>query len=187
VTHPHNRSHLAYVGVAVLLALASLACSTSIPTAAPALQATSVPSVPAQPAATQLPVKETVVVTAVVQPTTTPTATPTATATAKPGAVATKVPAQGAPLDFTTEDIEYGPSAPRKGDSKIQLTITLHPKGGVPPFKFNLDGVTEVSGLTYTFDWHNCNQSEPHTIILMSADGQKTKPVGFIYPYDNCK
>ena len=187
MTHPRNRSQLAYVGVAVLLVLASLACSSSTPTAAPAPQATSAPSVPAQPAATQLPVKETVVVTAVVQPTTTPTATPTATAAAKPGVVATQVPAQGAPLDFTADDIEYGPSAPRKGDSKIQLTITLHPKGGVPPFKFNLDGVTEVNGLTYTFDWHNCNQSEPHTIILMSADGQKTKPVGFIYPYDNCK
>jgi len=184
VTHPHNRAHLAYVGVAVLLVLASLACSSSTPTVVPAPQAT---SVPAQPAATQPLAKETVVVTVVVQPTTTPTATPTATATARPAAVATKSPAQGAPLDFTSEDIEYGPSAPRKGDSKIQLTITLHPKGGVPPFKFNLDGVTEVDGLTYTFDWHNCNQSEPHTIVLMSADGQKTKPVGFIYPYDNCK
>jgi len=184
VTHLRNRSQLAYVGVAVLLVLASLACSAATPTVAPAPQATSAPSVPAQPAATQPPATETVIATAV-QPTTTPTAT--STATAKPGVVATQVPAQGAPLDFTAEDIEYGPSAPRKSDNKVQLTITLHPKGGVPPFKFNLDGVTEVNGLTYTFDWHNCNQSEPHTIILMSADGQRTKPVGFIYPYDNCK
>jgi len=61
------------------------------------------------------------------------------------------------------------------------------PQGRRSTFKFNLDGVTDVNGLTYTFDWHNCNQSEPHTIILISADGQKTKPVGFIYPYDNCK
>ena len=187
MTHLHHRSQLAYMGVAALLVLASLACSSSTPTVAPAPQATSAPAAPAQPVATQPPVKETVVVTIVVQPTTTSTATPPATATAKPGVVATKAPAQGAPLDFTPEDIEYGPSAPRKGDNKIQLTITLHPKGGVPPFKFNLDGVTEVSGLTFTFDWHNCNQSEPHTIILMSADGQQTKPVGFIYPYDNCK
>ena len=185
MTHPRNRSQLAYVGVAVLLVLASLACSASTPTAAPAPQATGAPSVPPQPAVTQPLATETVVVTAVVQPTT-PTATSTPTATAKPAVVATQVPAQGAPLDFTADDIEYGPSAPRKSDNKVQLTITLHPKGGVPPFKFNLDGVTEVNGLTYTFDWHNCNQSEPHTIILMSADGQKAK-VGFIYPYDNCK
>jgi len=186
VTHLRNRSQLAYVGVAVLLVLASLACSAVTPTA-PASQATSAPSVPAQPAATQPPATETAVATATAQPTATPTSTSTPTATAKPAVVVTQVPAQGTPLDFTADDIEYGPSAPRKSDNKVQLTITLHPKGGVPPFKFNLDGVTDVNGLIYTFDWHNCNQSEPHTIILMSADGQKTKPVGFIYPYDNCK
>ena len=184
--HPHNRSQLAYGGVAILLVVASLACSSSTPTAAPAPQVTDVPSAPVQPAVTQPPVMETVTATAAVQPTTTPTSTSTPTATTKPAVVATQAPAQGTPLNFTADDIEYGPSAPRKSDNKVQLTITLHPKGGVPPFKFNLDGVTDVNGLTYTFDWHNCNQSEPHTIILMSADGQKAK-VGFIYPDDNCK
>ena len=71
----------------------------------------------------------------------------------------------------------------RKTDNKIQLTITLKPRGGVAPFKFNLDGVTDVQGLTFTFDWHNCGQNEPHKITLYSADGQTIKDVGFIYPY----
>ena len=114
-------------------------------------------------------------------PTATPTATPSAT---KPGAasapVATKTPAQGGKLDFTTDDIEYAANT-RKGDNKMQLTITLKPRGGVAPFKFNLDGVTDVQGLAFTFDWHNCGLWEPHTIVLYSADGQKVGPVGFQY------
>jgi hypothetical protein len=95
----------------------------------------------------------------------------------------TRPPVQGAPLEFTADDIEYAPSAPRTGDRKIQLTIRLKPKGGTPPYSFLLDGATRVNGLAFTFDWHNCGESEPHTILLMSADGQKSNAVGFMYPY----
>jgi hypothetical protein len=98
--------------------------------------------------------------------------------------VSTQPPASGAPLDFTKDDIEYAPSAPSSGDRKIQLTIRLKPKGGTPPFSLLLDGTTQVDGLTYTFDWHNCGVSEPHSVVVLSADGQKSKPVGFIYPYE---
>jgi len=56
VTHPRNRSQLAYVGVAVLLVLASLrAVPRRHRRARP--QATSVPSVLTQPTATQPPAK----------------------------------------------------------------------------------------------------------------------------------
>ena len=162
------------------------ACASQPPTQAPA------PTQP-PPQATQPPVKETVVVkeTVIVQPTVAPSATPTATSTARPTAapgqaVATKPPAQGGKLDFTLDDIEYAPSGPRKGDRKIQLTITLRPKGGVPPYYFALDPgqvETKINGLTYTFDWHNCNETEPHSIVLYSSDGQKVGPLGFMFDY----
>jgi hypothetical protein len=101
--------------------------------------------------------------------------------------VATKPPARGAKLEFTADDIEYAQTPPRKGDNKVQVTITLHPKGGVAPYYFVLDPggsvETKVKGLTFTFDWHNCGQSEPHSIILYSADGQKVGPVSFMYDY----
>jgi hypothetical protein len=96
----------------------------------------------------------------------------------------TQSPASGAPLDFTQDDIEYAPSAPRAGDRKIQLTIRLKPKGGTSPFSLLLDGTTRVDGLTYTFDWHKCGESEPHSVVILSADGQKSEPVEFIYPYE---
>jgi len=177
-------SYVSLVLVSVLAVLTVSACGTSTP----------VPSAPtAQPAPTLPPAKETVIVkeTVVVQPTTAPTTnatmTPMPTATAKgaaPALIKTSVP--GGKLEFTSDDIEYKP-VQRKTDKKVQLTIILHPKGGVPPFSFVLDPgapvETKIKGLTYTFDWHNCNESEPHTIVLMSADGQKTQPVGFIYPY----
>jgi hypothetical protein len=177
-------SHVSLVLVSVLAVLTVSACGTSTP----------VPSAPtAQPAPALPPAKETVIVkeTVVVQPTTAPTvnstttATPTATAKGVAPAL-TKTSVPGGKLDFTTDDIEYA-AVQRKSDKKVQLTITLHPKGGVPPFSFVLDPgapvEAKIKGLTFTFDWHNCNESEPHTIVLMSADGQKTQPVGFIYPY----
>ena len=122
------------------------------------------------------------------RPTTTSTITATATltptATRRAVSVSTQPPASGAPLDFTKDDIEYAPSAPSAGDRKIQLTIRLKLKGGTPPFSLLLDGTTRVDGLTYTFDWHKCGESEPHSVVVLSADGQKSKPVGFIYPYE---
>jgi hypothetical protein len=116
--------------------------------------------------------------------TVTTTATLTPTATRRAVSVSTQPPASGAPLDFTQDNIEYAPSAPRTGDRKIQLTIRLKLKGGTPPFSLLLDGATQVDGLTYTFDWHNCGESEPHSVVVLSADGQKSKPVEFIYPYE---
>jgi hypothetical protein len=98
--------------------------------------------------------------------------------------VPTQPAAPGAPLDFTKDDIEYAPSAPRTSDRKMQLMIRLKPKGGTPPFSLLLDGTTQVNGLTYTFDWHKCGESEPHSVVILSSDGQKSKPVGFIYPYE---
>ena len=121
-------------------------------------------------------------------PTTTSTVTATATVTptnarrAMP--TSTQSPASDAPLDFTKDDIEYAPSALSTGDRKIQLTIRLKPKGGTSPFSLLLDSTTLVDGLTYTFDWHNCGENEPHTVVVLSADGQKSKPVEFIYPYE---
>jgi hypothetical protein len=121
------------------------------------------------------------------QPTITSTITATATLTPTTARRAmsapTQSPASGAPLEFTMDDIEYAPSAPRMGDRYIQLTIRLKPKGGTSPFSLLLDGTTQVDGLTYTFDWHKCGESEPHSVVVLSADGQKSEPVGFIFPY----
>ena len=122
------------------------------------------------------------------RPTTTSTVTATATLTPttarRTTSVTTQPSASGAPLDFTKDNIEYAPSAPRTGDRKIQLTIRLKPKGGTSPFSLLLDGTTRVDGLTYTFDWHKCGESEPHSVVILSADGQKSEPVEFIYPYE---
>jgi hypothetical protein len=179
--------------VFALLLISSLvltACASQPPTQAPTQPL---------PQATQPAVKETVVVketvmvkeTVIVQPTVAPSATPTATSMARSSAapvqaVATKTPAPGGKLDFTLDDIEYAPSGPRKGDRKIQLTITLRPKGGVPPYSFVIDPgqvETRINGLTYTFDWHNCGETEPHSIVLYSSDGQKVGPVSFMFDY----
>jgi hypothetical protein len=115
--------------------------------------------------------------------TVTATATLTPTAARRAMSTPTQSPASGAPLEFTIDDIEYAPSAPRAGDRYIQLTIRLKPKGGTEPFSLLLDGATQVDGLTFTFDWHKCGESEPHSVAVLSADGQKSGPVGFIYPY----
>jgi hypothetical protein len=188
------RSRIAFAA-AVVIVLAQVGCgsSTPVPPAPPPAQ----PTLP--PVKETIIVKETVVVkeTVIVQPTSAPTVTPTATATPTPtkapvvAPAATKAPAQGGKLDFTLDDIEYA-SNKRKGDNKIQLTITLRPKGGVPPFNFVLDPdapdaktkvQTKVNGLTFTFDWHNCNEPATHSIILYSADGQKVGPVSFLFGY----
>ena len=172
----------------IALAVAALACtSTPTPTAAPA-QPTEAPTT--QATATSAPTSPpTVVPNTPVLPSATPTITATSTITPTPRAqapTATKPAAPGPKLTFTAEEIEYS-AVKRKGDNKVQLTITLHPNGGVPPFYFILDPgtvQTRVSGLSFTFDWHNCGQSEPHSLMLYSADGQKVGPVGFMFPYD---
>ncbi len=107
----------------------------------------------------------------------TTTVTPEATET--PGITAT--PAR---LELGPEDISYSLSPKRPEDGKVQLTMTLHPRGGQAPYSFSIDGGPTISGLSYTFDWHNCGQSEPHTVTLFSGDGQKTRPVGFIPLYE---
>ena len=184
-----SRSRLACVGVAVLVVLALVACSSPTPTAAPAPQATNAPAAPAQPAqpaATQPPVKETVIVkeTVVVPPTTAPTVTPTATATARPGGVVAPKPTSAGKLDLT---VDFGPSAPRSGDNKVQVTVILHVIGGVPPFQAQQDGIAQkvtkrVDGVQYVLDWHNCGVDEPHTFTVISADGQ-TASLKAMIPY----
>jgi len=180
------------------LMLAALACevqppgppnmATARPTTAPSAPAEPQTTTPSEPSTPPTVVPNTSVLpTATLIPTATVTMTPT-TAPARSVPVATKTPAQGAKLDFTADDIEYALSAQRREDKKVQLTITLHPKGGVPPYSFVLDlgsVETRINGLTFTFGWHNCNESEPHSIVLYSADGQKSKAVSFIPPY-NC-
>ena len=190
------RSRIACAAAVMVLVSTLMGCgsSTPVPPAPPPAQ----PTLP--PVQETVVVKETVIVreTVVVQPTTAPTVTPTATATPTPtrapavAPAATKTPAQGGKLDFTLDDIEYAQTPPRKPDHKVQVTITLKPRGGVPPFYFVLDPdapdaktkvQTKVNGLTFTFDWHNCGEPATHTIVLYSADGQKVGPVGFFYDY----
>ena len=171
-----------------LLTLAALACQAQpLPATVPVPVAPSPSSTPAGESTTFPTV--TPIATSTLAPT--PGESPTATATAgAPGRLpaGTATPSgPAAKLQFTVDDITYSLSPKRKADSKVQLTITLNPKGGLPPYSFVLDpgpGETKVNGLTFSFDWHNCGQSEPHTIVLSSADGQKSKSVGFIYPYD---
>ncbi len=171
-----------------LLTLAVLACqSQPLPATAPVQVAPSPSSTPPVGGTTFPTVTPIVTSTLIPTPGESPTATVTISA---PGRVrvATATPSgPAAKLQFTVDDIEYSLSPKRKGDSKVQLTITLRPKGGLPPYSFVLDpgaNETKINGLTFTFDWHNCGQGEPHTIVLISADGQRSQPVGFIYPYD---
>jgi len=149
------------------------------------------PVAPQTAASTAQTLQPTQVLTATSSPTVQPATASTVTATAiltptaarRAVSTPTQSPASGTPLDFTKDDIEYAPSAPRAGDRNIQLTIRLKPKGGTAPFSLLLDGATRVDGLTYTFDWHKCGESEPHSVVVLSADGQKSEPVEFIYPY----
>jgi glucose/arabinose dehydrogenase len=173
----------------IVLAVGALllaACGGTPPTQAPA--ATQPPGQPAQPPAQpgQPPAKETVIIkeTVVVPATAAPTATPAATPTAAPGRVVAPAPA-GKP-EFT---IEFGPSAPRKGDNKIQLTVILHVKGGTKPFKVLEDNIAQKStatgdGVQYVRDWHNCGPAEPHTVTVVSGDGQQASEK-VMMPY-NC-
>jgi len=54
----------------------------------------------------------------------------------------------------------------------VQLTIALHPKGGREPFSFVMDNAITYPGLAATLDWHNCGPGEPHSIAVISGDGQ---------------
>jgi hypothetical protein len=185
------KSHWTILLAAGTLTLATLACATSSSTpSAPAPAQTSAP--PATQAGSQatatLASPDFPTVTPIPSSTLipTPTESPTSTVTrAARTPVATKSAAPAAKLEFTLDDIEWIFSPKRKGDNKVQLTIKLHPKGGVPPYSFVLDpGVVEsrVNGLSYTFDWHNCNPWEPHSIIVFSGDGQQSDTVQFIPP-----
>jgi hypothetical protein len=171
----------------MLVVIVLAACS------AKATPAPSNPSVP--PASTLPPVVETVVVkeTVVVEPTVMPTEAATATITPTVGttkSVAPK-PTSAGKLEFT---IEFSPSAPRKGDNKVQLTMILHVTGGAPPFSVQEDEngiflpVTKrADGVQYTRDWQSCNQGDPHSISVFSGDGQKST-VKTMLPYDQwCK
>ena len=171
----HTRFDL--IAVATLMLVALVGCSSQTPAPAPP---TSVPVV--QP--TLPPVKETVIVketvpvkeTVIVQPTVAPTATPTATPTPAPGRVVARTPTPAGKLEFT---IEFSPSAPRKGDNNIQLTVILHIKGGAKPFKVLEDNLPQkttatTDGVQYTQNWHNCGFDEPHTVTVVSADGQQS-------------
>ena len=171
----HTRFDL--FAVATLMIVALVGCGSPTPAPAPA---TSAPVVqPALP-----PVKETVIVketvpvkeTVVVQPTAVSTATPTATPTRAPDRVVARTPTPASKLEFT---IEFSPSAPRQGDNKLQLTLILHIKGGAKPFKALEDNLPQkttatVDGIQYTQDWHNCTPDEPHTITVVSTDGQQS-------------
>lgn len=172
------------LALALLIVLSSMlvACGSNTPAATPQ-------PLPAQPQATQPPMKETVVIketvqvpvekTVIVQPTAAPTATPTVTPTVASVApvVAPKAqPTQAGKLEFT---IEFAPSAPRKGDNKVQLTLILHIQGGSKPFQVLEDTIPQTitatqDGVKYTQNWHNCGPDEPHTITVVSADGQKS-------------
>ncbi len=162
--------------VLAVLLVASLACqgSQSPPTLVPApsdlptAQDLLFPTVtPIAPGTTVTPSEGTV------------TGTLTVSATATRGPTAT--PAR---LELGLEDITYSLSSKRPGDDKVQMTITLHPRGGLAPYSLSIDGGPPIAGLTYTFDWHNCGQSEPHSVAVFSADGQKTRALGFIPLYD---
>lgn len=64
------------------------------------------------------------------------------------------------------------------------MTVVFHPRGGLAPFSYILDSGPQMPGLTHTFDWHDCDRTEPHTVVIISADGQRSKAEGFMFPYD---
>jgi hypothetical protein len=184
-----NSRKLLHLALAMLI-LATLACQVqqAVPQT-PALDQTALPPAtqppPAPttaPAATQFP---TVAPLATDTPAVTPgsTLTPTVTVTL-PGPATATPSTPAARLEFTENDITFSLSPKRKGDDKVQLTITLHPKGGREPFSFVLDNAITYQGLTATFDWHNCGPGEPHSLVVISGDGQKSKSVGIMFPYD---
>ncbi len=171
----HSRFGLVAAATLTLVVLVGCGAQTptpAAPTSAPVVQPTLPPVKETVIVKETVPVKETVIV----QPTAGPTATPTTTPTQAPGRVAAPTPTPAGKLEFT---IEFGPSAPRQGDNKIQLTIILHIKGGAKPFKVFQDNLPQTltattDGVRYTQDWHNCGPDEPHTVTLVSADGQQS-------------
>jgi hypothetical protein len=177
----HLRVALMAAAMSVVLALAACSSKPAAPTAPPAPAATTAPSAPdSQP--TSAPTQP--------QPTTAPTiaATTIVTPTATPGKGVVPKPTSAGKLDFT---IEFGPSAPRQGDNKVQVTIILHITGGAPPFQVQEDGMQQkvtkrVDGVEYVRDWHNCGLDEPHTFTVISADGQKASLKTMI-PYGTYK
>jgi hypothetical protein len=165
------------IALATLMIVALVGCGSPTPAPAPP---TSAPVVQPPPP----PVKETVIVketvpvkeTVIVQPTAALTATPTATPTRAPGQVVARTATPAGTLEFT---IEFSPSAPRQGDNKVQLTLILHIKGGAKPYKVLEDNLAQkttatTDGAKYTQDWHNCTPDEPHTVTVVSADGQQS-------------
>ena len=184
MNNSHRSSNLAFV----TMILAMLACQVQPPlpqTATP--QATGVPptiQVPHDPTATLIAAPATLQFPTVVPlATNTVTATPSISVIASPTVTATPS-GPAAKLEFTLDDINFSLSPKRKGDNKVQLTITLHPRGGREPFSFVIDNAFTYPGLSATLDWHNCGPGEPHSITVVSGDGQKSNPIGIMFPYD---
>ena len=177
----HSRRAIALV--AWMLVLAALACQTpEPPPATPPIQVSPSPF-STQPPSAPFPTV-TPIATSTLAPTPTESPSPTASAPGRVPTVTAKPSGPAARLEFTVDDIRYSLSPKRKEDGKVQLTVTLQPRGGLAPYSFMLDNGPQIQGLTYTFGWHNCQQSEPHTVVVISADGQRTKSVGFMFPYD---
>ncbi len=178
-----------------LLTGALAACGTSTPAPAPlpntqatvnaAMAATGTTQDSAAQATVEAAIRATVAAaptvapaTVVVAPTGEPaTATPTPTATKVAAPARKPTPTSAGPLEFT---LEFGQSQPRKGDRKVQLTVIVHIRGGVPPYQviedelFPQPTTTRVDGVEYVRDWHDCSPAEPHSITVVSADGQKS-------------
>lgn len=179
--------------LAGLTILMLAACSA--PTPAPIVASPLPPDVappptsepPAQPTATQVVAPTATPVTPATAAVTPPaTATATVTPTATRGRVFVRPTATSAgKLSFT---VDFAPSAPRPGDNKIQLTVSVHAYGGAPPYQVLEDGtpqaVTQIAEniFAYVRDWHNCGPDEPHTITLVSADGQQVSEA-LMFPY----
>jgi hypothetical protein len=171
------------IAMTLLTALALASCASqppapANPTAAPATTGAPPPppatatSAPAQLTAAP---KETAT-TVVASPTAAPSATPTITPTATPRKVVVPPkPTSSGALTFT---VEFGQSSPRESDKKVQMTIILHIAGGAAPYQALEDNIPQTvaktsDGIKYTRDWANCTPAQPHTITLISADGQR--------------
>jgi hypothetical protein len=188
------------VAMTLLIALALASCASQPPapagptTAPPA--ATNAPpaatKAPPPPAATSTTAPEqstaepqATATTVVASPTAAPSATPTITPTATPRkAGAPPKPTSSGALTFT---IEFGQSKPREGDRKVQMTVILHIAGGAPPYQALEDNIPQtvaktLDGIEYTRDWADCSPAQPHTITVVSADGQRVSRATMI-PY----
>jgi len=189
VKHAYWYTMLALVSVVAIFALAACGASAPTPTPLPTIPPTVTKEPPPPPTSTSA-------LTNTPQPDATstrvqPSATPAETNTPVPSPTATRrqvvappKPTSAGVLEFT---LEFGQSAPRKGDDKVQMTVILHIKGGAPPFQVLEDNIPQdtsktIDGLQYVRDWHDCKPADPHTITLVSGDGQQTSQAVMV-PY----